>query len=309
MSENISKPTAAMLAAVIPLGIALIIAAVLLVAPAAQAATAAASQPVQFSDDGIHWSDSYSGALFGGVLLVPGGSVDRSFYVRNGAAEPAILRVTLYDVATTDVDLADAMTLSTSLPGLPGASIPVTDARPCATLSQGHVLAAGDSVRLDNVAALADLNGTTGQTHSVSFSIAVSLSSTDSGAPAPDTCPTDFGATVIGSPDPGTATGSHPVRHLGAGGWSPAPATASPTPTPSATATAPAAPGDTGSGLRQLVGNTERFYQEKFVALWLAMAALGAIIFFVVRRRRPDDDAIQQYPSSRQPTTQIGTGR
>ncbi len=36
--------------------------------------------------------------------------------------------------------------------------MPVTDARPCATLSQGQVLAAGDGIRLDNVAALADLN-------------------------------------------------------------------------------------------------------------------------------------------------------
>ena len=96
------------------------------------------------------------------------------------------------------------------------------------------------------------------------------------------------------------------MRHLGAGGWTPAPA-AAPTPTPSATV-APG-PSDPGPSLGNLVANTQRFYQENFVALWLAMAALGAIIFFVVRRRRPDDDSTQRYPSSRQPTTQIGTGR
>jgi len=309
VNGGISKQTAALLAAVIPFGIAVIIAAVLLIAPAAHAATgaatAAASQPIQFSDDGIHWSNSYGGALFGGVLLVPGDSVDRAFYVRNGAAAPAILRVTLYGVATTDIDLADAMTVSTSLPGLPGASIPVTDARPCATLSQGQVLGAGDSVRLDNVAALADLNGTSGQTHSVSFKLAISLSSTDSAAPLPNSCPTDFTA-VIGSPDPGTGTPGHPVRHLGAGGWTPAP-TSTPTPTPAATV--PPAPSDPGPSLGHLVANTQRFYQENIVALWLAMAAIGALVFFLVRRRRPDDDSPQQYPSSRQPTTQIGTGR
>src|SRR5476649_232600 len=112
MNGTISKRKAAWLAAVIPAGIAVIIATVLLVAPAAHAA--AATQPVQFSDDGVHWSDSYADALFGGVLLVPGGSADRAFYVRNGAGAPGVLRVTLFDVATTDTALAAAMTIATS---------------------------------------------------------------------------------------------------------------------------------------------------------------------------------------------------
>jgi len=297
-------PVVAILAAALLLGVAGAISA----SPARAASPA--TQPVQFSDDDVHWSNSYSGALFGGVLLVPDDSVARAFYVRNGAAEPAILWVTLYDVSTTDIALADAMTVATSLPGRPGASIPVTDARPCATLSQGQVLAAGDSVRLDNVVALADLNGTVGQTSNVSFKLAISLSSTDSAAPLPNTCPTDFSGTVIGSPDPGTGTGSRPVRHLGAGGWTPAPASASTSaPSPSATPTAPATAGDPGPGLRNLVANTERFYQENFVAFWLAMAVLGSLILLVVRRRRPEDDDVPTYPYSRQPTTQNGTGR
>jgi hypothetical protein len=295
-----------LVAAILVTGVVLAVG--LMVASPARAASPA-SQPVLFSNDDVHWSSSYSYALFGGVMMVPGGSVDRAFYVRNGASDSAILRVTLYDVATTDIDLANAMTVSTSLPGRPGASIPVTDARPCATLSQGQVLASGDSVRLDNVAALADLNGTGGQTSNVSFKLAITLSSTDAAAPAPNTCPTDFGGTVIGSPDPGTGTTSHPVHHLGAGGWTPAAST--PTRTPSATATPPVTPGGPAPSLGELVANTQRFYQENTVALWLAMAVLGALIFFFfVRRRRPDDgDEPEQYPYSRQPTTQIGTGR
>jgi hypothetical protein len=295
-----------MLAAVIPAGIALIIAVVFLIAPAAHAATS--TQNVQFSDDGVHWSDSYAGSLFGGVLLVPGGSVDRAFYVRNNAGEPAVMRVTLYDVATTDVDLAAAMSLTTSTPGFSGAAVPVTDARPCATLSHGQVLAAGDSVRIDTAAGLADLNGSAGQAHGVSFKLAISLSSADSAAPAPDSCPTDFGGTVIGSPDPGTGTTAQPVHHLGAGGWTPAPTeTSSPAPTPSATPTAIPAPSETNPVLRDLVGDTQRLYQEDFVLLWLAMAAIGAILFFIVRRRRSsDDDPAQHSPYSRQPATEIG---
>ena len=304
MNGTISKRKAALLAAVIPAGIAMIVAVVLLVAPAAHAAPAATpTHPVQFSDDGIHWSNSYAAALFGGVLLVPGGSVDRAFYVRNGAAEAANLRVTLFDVATTDTSLAAAMTLATSMPGNPGAAVPVTDAHPCATLSQGTVLAAGDSVKLDNLAALADLTGTTGQSRVVSFKLAISLSSTDAAAPAPNTCPTDYDTgTVIGAPDPGTGSHSHPVYHLGATGWTPVSGTAS------GQVANPPAPGEPADPA--LVVNTERLYQENIVALWLAMAVLGALLlFFVRRRRRDDDDASEQYPYFPEPTSQNGTGR
>jgi len=306
VNGSISTRTAALLAGVIPAGIALIVTVVLLVAPAAHAA--APSQPVQFSDDGIHWSTSYTGTLFGGVLLVPGASVDRAFYVRNAASDPAVMSVTLYDVATTDIALATAMSVSTSTPGLAGAAVPVTAASPCATLSRGQILAAGGSIRLDNTVALGDLSGTVGQAHNVSFKLAVSLSSTDVGAPAPDTCPTDFGA-VVGSPDPGTGTGSHPVYHHGAAGWTPAPPAES-TPTPSATPTPPVTPTPPDPGLGTLVGNTERFYQENTVAFWLAMAVIGALLLVLVRRRRSDDDdSSPHHPYSRQPTTQIGTGR
>jgi len=305
VNGSMSKQKAAWLAAVIPVGIVAIVAAVLLVAPAAHAAPAAApAHPVQFSDDGIHWSNSYTDALFGGVLLVPGGSADRAFYVRNGADEPAVLRVTLFDVATTDIALATAMSLSTSMPGKPGADVPMTDARPCATLSQGLVLAAGDSVKLDNTASLADLTGTTGQAQTVSFKLAISMSSTDAAAPAPDTCPTDYDTgTVVGVPDPGTgggAGGSHTVYHLAQSGWVPVSGAASadlpkPQPAPSLD---PA-----------LVLNTARFFQEYIVALWLALAAIGALLAFLIRRRRQDDDAPLHTPYSRQPTSQIGTGR
>jgi hypothetical protein len=309
MNGAMSKQKLARRAAAISAAMGLVVAAVLLVAPAAQAAPVAApAHPVQFSSDGAHWSNSYTDALFGGVQLVPGGSVDRAFYVRNGSDEPAVLRVTLFDVATTDIALAAAMSLTTSLPGMPGSAVPVTDARPCATLSQGLTLAAGDSVKLDNNAALADLTGTTGQSKTVSFKLAISLSSADAAAPAPDTCPTDTDTdtgtgTVVGAPDPGTGTGagSRPVYHLVQSGWTPVSGSAS------ADLPKPAQPAPTLD--TALVVNSARLFQEYFVALWLAMAAVGALLFFLVRRRRPDDAADDRYSYSRQPTTQIGTGR
>ena len=93
--------------------------AVLLGTPSAATAATPSTGPtqvVQFSSDGIHWSDSYTDQLFHGVLLVPGGSASRAFYVRNGSTEAAILRVTLADVTTTSIPLA---TEEDQLPVLP----------------------------------------------------------------------------------------------------------------------------------------------------------------------------------------------
>lgn len=284
-------------------GIAVVTAAAVLL-PASAAGAATPTHDVQFSADGTHWSDSYTGALFGDAVLIPGGSADRAFYVRNGAADAALLRVTLFDVATTDTTLAGALSLITSTPGQPGTAVPVTNARPCATLTEGQTLASGDSIRIDTLAQLADLTGSLGQAHTVSFSLAVTLSSIDSAAPEPNTCPIEVDSgTVVGVPDPGTsraATTVVPLSHLGATGWS----------TPATSATEPPTTPTTGHGTHtpfvpELVANTERLYQEGYVAFWLAMAVLGALIFFIVRRRRHDEDEPSQY----QPTEQIGTGR
>ena len=303
MSAVISRRTVAIAAAIVAVATVLLAApgAALAAAPAAVPATAPATQIVQFSTDGIHWSDSYTGALFGGVLLVPGGSADRAFYVRNAAGESAVLLVTLFDVATTDTDLADALTVTTSMPGRPGAPVPLSSARPCATLSQGQVLAAGAGIRLDTFTALADLNSTAGQARSVSFKLAVTLSSTDSAAPAPDSCPGDDSGTVVGIPDAGTPAGTGatgaPVYHLGASGWTAAPSASGPS-TP--IATTPTTPDEPESpAVRSLAANTDRLYQENVVALWLALAVLGVLVLLFVRPRQ----------QARQQARQIGTGR
>ncbi len=262
------------------------------------------TQYVQFSKDDIAWSSSYTDPLFADAVLVPGGFAERSLYVRNASPEPALLHVTLFDVATTAPALAGALSLTTSTPTQAGTPVPATDARPCATLTEGQTLGSGDDVRLDTVAALADLNGTLGQDATVSFKIAVTLSSTDSAAPAPNTCPADLASgMVVGMPDAGgpTSSTSPAVYRLGRSGWT------STVSAPTNTASAPestSGPTDTTPFVRALTANTERLYQENIVALWLALAVLGALILLFVRRRRakPTD------PTS-QPTQQIGTGR
>jgi hypothetical protein len=268
--------------------------------------TAALTQIVQFSSDGIHWSDSYTGALFGGVLLVPGGSADRALYIRNGASDSAILAVTLFDVTTTATELADALSLTASTPGFAGTAVAITSARPCVTLTEGQVLGSGDSIRLDTLATLADLNGTAGQGATAAFKLAITLRSTDASAPAPNTCPADSGTgggTVIGIPDPPTTAGSSTeptLYHLGGAGWTSIPSTG-----PGSTAGSAGGTGVVAAPTeRGLVANTERLYQENYVAYWLAMAVLGALLVLIVRRRRNDNPSSQYSP-----TEKIGTGR
>jgi hypothetical protein len=265
----------------------------------------AATQMVQFSTDGLHWSDSYDTQLFRGVALVPGGSATRSFYVRNGANEAALLRVTLAKVGTNDIPLADATRVSSSTAGAPGAMVPVSLAQPCYTLSQGLRLASGDSVRVDNTVSLDDLGGTAGQTGSVWFAIRVSLSSTDVSAPAPDTCPVDYG-TIDTFPNPtisttstASASGSPAVYHRTAAGWTVGASVGAGTVT---TPTTPTTPGEPSTPLAQtLVSNTGRLYQEYDVAFWLAMSVLGAVILVLARRRRAEDQ-----PEEPVTSTQIG---
>ena len=296
--------------------------AVVLSTPTSARAASVPPQMVQFSTDGLNWSNSYDEQLFQGISLVPGDSAMRSFYVRNSASEAAILRITLANVGTTSIPLASALSVSSSTAGVPGAMIPVSLAQPCYTLSQGLRLASGDSIRVDNSLMLGDLSGSAGQDASVWFAIRVSLSSTDVGAPAPDTCPTDFG-TVNTFPNPtvhGTASAplSVPVYQRTASGWTAAasvgstPVTTPTTPTvpncPTVTGNtsvrgaAVSAPGCPRTPLTQtLVSNTARLYQEYDVAFWLAMSALGWVIVILVRRRRVADR-----PEPADNTRQIG---
>ncbi|MEP6842476.1 MAG: hypothetical protein ABJA11_03075 [Pseudolysinimonas sp.] len=243
----------------------------------------AATQVVQFSTDGMHWSDSYAGQLFTDIQLVPLTSFTRTFYVRNGANQPALLQITLADVTTNNLDLANGLSISSSTPGIPGTPVPVTSAQPCHTLSSGLRLASGDSVRVDNTAALGNLGGTVGQGGAVSFVLRVSLSSTDAAAPLPNACPGNYG--TINTFDSPTST---TVYHRTTQGWTPSTSVGGGKTTIQTTPIAPGAQPSTQLA-DALVTNTARLYQEYDVAFWLAMSALGAFILFLVRRRRAED--------------------
>ncbi|MFC5503614.1 hypothetical protein ACFPJ4_15315 [Lysinimonas soli] len=247
-------------------------------------AARADSPSVQFSADGIHWASDYSGQLFAGVLMVPGSIATRSVYVRNAATGSGLLRVTLSRVATDDLALADATSITTSSDARPGAPVPLSAAQPCAALADGQLVGSGAAVRLDNAIAVSSLDGTAGQSGWVAFELRVTFRSTDSAAPAPADCPSD-GASVGGLPAPrDSSTGPTPY-HRTARGWAAG----------SGSVSIPQAPVTTGHAqpprdVGFLVANTERFFQEYTVEFWIAMWVLGTLLFLLVRRRRAARD-------------------
>jgi hypothetical protein len=293
------------------------------------AAHAADDPTMEFSADGVNWSTVYSGQLFAGVLVIPGGSATRTFWVRNDAPEPGILRLTLAKVSTNSTALADATTIaataSTVAPSVPssvpGVAVPLSAAQPCYTLSEGLIVDAGGAVDITNTMALADVDGLAAQAGWVSFVLRITFSSTDQGAAVPNTCPTepDTG-TVAGSTEPTVVdssptatTASTTVYRRVASGWqATTPAVQTPTPVASDPGVA-----SLPVPFRQLVANTYRFYQEWTVAFWMLMLLIGASVLLLIRyrrHRREDEEYyalldLASYPTYPNPNSQMGPTR
>lgn len=245
----------------------------------------AASSGISLSLDGIGYAPTIGSPLFGSSRLVPNDSVTRSFWVRNDAPAAGYLRLTLRDPSTTNLDFADALSLRADLVGWPGETVALQAARPCSRLSEGPVIAAGTAARVDLTAALGDLDGSHGQGGGASFTIVVSLSgepqglgrsgcpttgSSFAGFPGSDTAASRRaqGAAVIASAAGIPLSDDLPTTTVQGG-----PPTSPPTPSPSRRLAASA--------------NTDRFYQEWDVGLWLIALLLGGLgTQFLGRRGR-----------------------
>src|SRR5690606_8982626 len=78
-------------------------------------AEAARDDAVQVSLDGRHWADRLPDSIFPtGDRVVPGDTLDGTFYVRNGADEPLWLRVGLSELYVEREDLAIALQIATT---------------------------------------------------------------------------------------------------------------------------------------------------------------------------------------------------
>jgi len=241
----------------------------------------AAVDPIGLSADGVSFTATYPGTLFGGSEIVPGGSITRSFWVKNQEASSGNLAVAIRDVASADGLFLGALTVDAQSGSASSATVVAAEIDPCVSLLKGVPIAASGVARVDVTLSLADtLVSLQSQGSIADFDVAVTLTSTDVAAPDGCTVPAPSP-----SPSPGAGGTANPPGFAagatvpGAGGDS--------TPTPTPRPTAPPLPdsSDDGDGAG-LFWNTDRFYQEYFVAGWLVAFLLGGLYAWHRHRRR-----------------------
>lgn len=248
------------------------------------AAAIAAPGDVQVSADGVSFSNSYPGTLYGGVgHLVPGDSEQETFYLRNAGTEAGFLRVTLTDVVTTDVDFADALTLSASTVASTGTPTAISAANPCRVLVEGQRVNPGERVEVTTTLGLGDLMGSSGQGATAGLSVNVVLSSASAQLP-PTSCG-QSGVVVPVTPRPASQSQST------------SPTSSTPVPSDAAT---PPRDSDTDLpvlNLPELLGidpNTWRLFEEYFVFLLIGAFIVGTAWFgFVAWRRRKNESDLE----------------
>lgn len=75
-----------------------------------------ASDELELSADGVTWTEDYAGALFDGLVLVPGAEATATVWVRNATANAADLRLAATRLDVTP-GLADAVTMDVTVSG------------------------------------------------------------------------------------------------------------------------------------------------------------------------------------------------
>jgi hypothetical protein len=278
------------------------LAAAVLIAVAASIAlaqsAAAADPPIVISPDGVTYAATYPGNLFDGVVLVPGSSATRELWVMNTGASGANLAIGLIVVGSASGVFLSALTITTVADASTG-SARFDRAGQCASLIRGVHLDPGESVRVDTTLAMANVSGTTAQGALASFNLLVKLTSDEVAAPpacGPDSAPNPPSPTPTPSPTDSAGGGSDGSGTVVVPGV-PGDPTATPSPTPSVTPSpspslTPTPSPDPGEPDASAVKpNTDRFYQEWFVAAWVVEFVLGGLLAW--RALRQDSEGKQ----------------
>lgn len=256
----------------------------------AAAPASAAPKPIGLSLDGITYTDDLPTSLFADAVIVPGDTALRSFYVKNRAADAGNLAVALQGVTGIDSVMISALSVSADAGAASGSSVAFTSANPCRSLVSGVGLASGGVVRVDVYLTLgSSLTGRTSQSSVGSFDLHVTLTSTDVAAPNGCAAVTPPPPTGGGGGSGGSGGGTHtstPTGEIDSSIVSGAAAGAVPGGSP--------IPNSSGSGggfvAAYIEPNTGRFFQELFVAGWLAAMVLGGIVAWW-RRRNDTEEA------------------
>jgi LPXTG-motif cell wall-anchored protein len=159
------------------------------------ASSAAASDELQLSRDGIHYSPALDRALFDGAgSLVPGHEITASLWVKNLSRDSVALRVSVQDVTWSSNTLAGALTLAATVGETPesaASTIPAVVPQRCAVITSVPSIPAGASVRIDVRLAMADLVSSDAQSHSVALSFLVAMKDDSAGPFGASACNDD----------------------------------------------------------------------------------------------------------------------
>jgi len=167
------------------------------------AAPAAAAEPgeILVSADGVTFAKTLDHGLFDRFgLLIPGGSVDSTVWIKNGGDSAAELRVSARDVEHSSASFAIALTLSTEDSRIgrePGEvrSRELGSFADCDVLLPTTTLAAGEVTMLTLNFELADLDGQTAQGDTARLDLLVSMRDAAAG-PFPDSACEDTGTVL-----------------------------------------------------------------------------------------------------------------
>lgn len=258
---------------------ALVVATALISGASAQAALSPAVAPaveppatglLQLSSDGRSFGPALERQLFADVGgMVPTDARAGRFWVRNNSTGVAYLRLMLASSGTGDRNYAAALSLQVAIDGVPARRVSFADASGCANLARATTVRAGQSVKVDAILRLDDLDGAAAQRADAGLDLRVSLSDVPPASGASHGCALPAVRIPV---DPGSSPRVTPTA--------PPTAVAS-SPTPTSTTAAPAA--------APFVISDGEF--ERWGALWpLGGLLLGGVGFAIGawRRRRQE---------------------
>ena len=246
----------------------------------AAAPALAAPKPIGLSDDGVAFGDYLPASPFAGLLIVPGTTVTRSFWVKNRETSPGNLAIALQGVTGADDAMVAALSLKAVAGPTAGPVVAFPAADPCHPLVSAVALAPGAIVRVDVTLGLSpSLNAQTSQGSLGAFDLRVTLTSTDVAAPGgcaavtppvtvggstPPTSPGEIDAVIVSGAADGAIPDEQGLPDLSGSGEGVA-----------ATITQP---------------NTTPFLQAFFVVGWLIAMIVGGIFAWWRRSRYPEGD-------------------
>ncbi|BDZ46068.1 hypothetical protein [Naasia aerilata] len=147
-------------------------------------------------------------------MLIPGGTADATFWVRNSSAAPADLRIAIADATATASAFIESLTLQAATPTTPaGAAVPLSGGD-CTPVLTGEILPAGATTQVHIVLAMSPDSDNAGQGATADARLAVSLSETTGGTSLPPNCdtttgtPTTTGGTTADGTSGGTGAGT-----------------------------------------------------------------------------------------------------